>query len=71
MAELSGALEDQAEDVAAFRAALSKLGEDHRRVLQVLVPRIAALQERGDTEGALALVAKIKAILSDPERRPQ
>ncbi|PZR34401.1 hypothetical protein [Caulobacter segnis] len=71
MAELSGASEDQAEDIAAFRAALSKLGEDHRRVLQVLFPRIAALQERGDTDGALALVAKIKAILSDPERRPQ
>lgn len=71
MAELSGASEDQAEDVAAFRAALSKMGEDHRKVLQVLVPRVAALQERGDTEGALALVAKVRAILADPDRRLQ
>jgi hypothetical protein len=69
MAELSGSSEDQVEDdVAEFRAALSRLREDHRRVLLVLVPRLAAMQERGDTEGALALVAKIHEILSDPDR---
>ena len=72
MAELSGSSEDQVEDdVAEFRAALSRIREDHRKVLLILVPRLAAMQERGDTEGALALVAKIKKILSDPERSLQ
>lgn len=71
MAELSGSSEDQFEDdVAEFRAALSQIREDQRRVLLVLVPRLAAMQERGDTEGALALVGKIRQILSDPDRPP-
>lgn len=69
MAELSGSSEDQFEDdVAEFRAALLRIREDQRRVLLALVPRLAAMQERGDTEGALALVGKIKQILSDPDR---
>lgn len=69
MAELSGSSDDQIEDdVAEFRAALSRLHEDHQRVLMVLVPRLAAMQERGDTEGALALVARIRQIFSDPDR---
>lgn len=69
MAELSGSSEDEIEDdIAEFHEALSRIREDHRRVLLVLVPRLAAMQERGDTEGALALVAKIQEILSDPER---
>lgn len=72
MAELSGSSEDQVEDdVAEFRAALSLIREDQRRVLLVLVPRLAAMQERGDTEGALALVARIQRILSDPDRSLQ
>lgn len=72
MAELYGSSEDQVEDdVAEFRAALSLIREDQRRVLLVLVPRLAAMQERGDTEGALALVARIQKILSDPERSLQ
>jgi hypothetical protein len=69
MAELSSFSEDQFEDdVAEFRAALSRIREDQRRVLLALVPCLAAMQERGDTEGALALVGKIRKILTDPDR---
>lgn len=72
MAELSGSFEDQVQDdIAEFRVALSLIREDQRRVLLVLVPRLAALQERGDTKGALALVNKIKQILNGPEHTLQ
>jgi hypothetical protein len=72
MAELSGVSESRVEDdVAEFRMALARVREDHRKVLQILVPRLAALQERGDTDGALALISRIREILTNPERPPQ
>ena len=72
MAELSESSEDEVEnDIAEFREALSRIREDQRKVLLVLVPRLAAMQERGDTEGALALVSRVQEILSDPDRLPQ
>jgi hypothetical protein len=51
------------EDVAEFRRGVAAIGEDHRRVLQILIPKLIALQERGDSAGALALIATIKAIV--------
>jgi len=72
MTELSGPSKGRVEDdVAEFRTALRRVREDHRRVLQVLVPRLVALQERGETEEALALISRIRKILADPEARPQ
>lgn len=51
------------EDIAEFRRGFSVLGEDHRRILKVLIPKLVALQERGDSATALALIAEIKRAL--------
>lgn len=69
MTDLTGPEDDHVEDedLAEFRHGLAMLHEDHRRILAILVPRLAAMEERGDTEGALALIARIREILSDPE----
>lgn len=73
MTELTGPEDDRVEDedLAEFRQGLAMIREDHRRVLAILVPRLAALEERGDTEEAIALIARIRAILAAPEPPPQ
>ncbi|HJV42626.1 hypothetical protein [Caulobacter sp.] len=73
MTELTGPEDDRVEDedLAEFRQALALVHEDHRRVLAILVPRLAALEERGDTEGAIALIARIREILAAPEAPAQ
>jgi len=54
------------EDIAEFRRAFATIGEDHRRILTILLPKLAALQERGDSAAALRLIAEIKqAILRE------
>ena len=53
------------EDVAEFRRGLAAIGPDHRRVLEVLVPKLVALQERGDSAAALTLIAAIKCIVTE------
>jgi len=54
------------EDIAEFRRAFATIGEDHRRILTILLPKLAALQERGDSAAALRLIAEIKqAILKE------
>jgi len=69
MTELTGPEDDRVEDedLAELRRALAVICEDHRRILAILAPRLAALEERGDTEGAIALIARIREILADPE----
>lgn len=59
-----------AEDTAEFKRALVGVGDDHRRVLRMLLPRLAALQERGDSAAALRLIAEIKRIVVSEERSP-
>ena len=56
------ALADE-EDIAAFNRALAAVGDEYRRVLRVLIPRLAALEERGDAAEALRLIAEIEAIV--------
>lgn len=56
------------EDIAEFRRGFAAVGEGQRRVLMILVPKLAAMQERGDSAGALALVAAIRAILVADDR---
>lgn len=56
------------EDVALFLQALAKVGVDYRRVLSLLIPRLAALEERGDTAGALRLIRELQAIVTSPEK---
>ncbi|MBO9545200.1 hypothetical protein [Caulobacter sp.] len=58
------------EDVAEFRRGLDAVSEDHRRILMILVPRLVALQERGDSAGALRLIAEIKRIVVQGEVAP-
>jgi hypothetical protein len=48
------------EDVAEFRRGFAAVGEEHRRILMVLIPKLVALQERGDSAAALALISEIK-----------
>ena len=55
------------EDTAEFRRGLAAVGEDHRRVLMILIPKLVALQERGDSAAAVALVARIRAIVAGDE----
>jgi hypothetical protein len=51
------------EEAAEFKLALVAVGADHRRVLQVLLPKLAALPERGDSVTALRLIAELKRIV--------
>jgi hypothetical protein len=55
------------EDVAEFRRGYDRLGEDHRRILTILVPKLVALQERGDSAAALRLIAEIKRVVTCEE----
>jgi len=55
------------EDIAAFRAGFAAVGEQHRRILVVLIPRLVALQERGDSAAALNLIAEIKRAIQGKE----
>ncbi len=52
------------EDVAEFRRGFAAIGEDHKRILTILIPKLVALQERGDSAAALKLIAAIKTIVS-------
>ena len=59
-----------AEDTAEFKRNLVGIGPDHRRILGVLLPKLAALQERGDCASALRLIAEVKRILIGEEEPP-
>ncbi|PIB94347.1 hypothetical protein [Caulobacter sp. FWC2] len=58
------------EDTAEFKRNLVGVNADHRRILQVLLPKLAALQERGDCAAALRLIAEIKRIVIGEEQPP-
>jgi hypothetical protein len=55
------------EDTAEFRRGFAATGEDHRRILMILIPRLVALQERGDSAAAVRLIAQIKRIVTGDE----
>lgn len=52
-----------AQDTIEFKRGVVGLNADHRQILRVLLPKLAALQERGDSAGALRLIAEIKRII--------
>jgi hypothetical protein len=56
------------EDLAHFMQALNRVSPDYRRVLGLLIPRLAALEERGDMVGALELIRDIQAIVTAADR---
>ena len=51
------------EEIAEFTRGLNALGPLQRRILAVLIPRLIALEERGDPEGAIRIIDEIRAIL--------
>lgn len=55
------------EDIDEFRRGLVTLNEDHRRILMILVPKLVALQERGDSSAALRLIAEIRRVVTGDE----
>ena len=52
-----------AEEIAEFRRGLDALGPLHRRILALLIPQLIAMEERGDTDGAIRVVDEIRLIL--------
>jgi hypothetical protein len=57
------ALADE-EDIAEFRRGLAEIGEHHRRILIILIPKLVALQERGDSAAAVKLITQIRDIVT-------
>lgn len=60
--------EVSAEEMAEFTRGLSVLGPQQRRILAILIPRLIALEERGDPEGAIRIINEIRAILLERRR---
>ena len=52
-----------AEEIAEFTRGLNALGPQQRRILAILIPRLIALEEKGDPEGAIRIIDEIRAIL--------
>ncbi len=64
MSETSTLIHDvSAEEIAEFRRGLDALGPMHRRILALLIPQLIAMEERGDTDGAIRVVDEIRLIL--------
>ena len=57
-----------AEEIAEFRRGLRALGPQQRRILALLMPRLIALEERGDPEGAIRIIEEIRTILGEDRR---
>ncbi|MBO9710366.1 MAG: hypothetical protein J7521_19350 [Caulobacter sp.] len=51
------------EELAEFRLHLTTLAPVQRRILSVLMPRLVALDEKGDVNGALAILEQVRGIL--------
>jgi hypothetical protein len=58
------------EHVAEFRRSFALIGADYKRILAALMPRLVALQDRGDSETALKLIAEVKRIVVRGEAAP-
>lgn len=58
------------EDIAEFRRGFAAMGRDNKRILAALIPRLVALQDRGDSETALKLIAEVKRIVVRGEAPP-
>lgn len=56
------------EELNEFRRHLRTLGPVQRRILQVLMPQLIALEEAGDSDGALSIIEEVKSILWEGRR---
>jgi hypothetical protein len=59
-----------AEDTAEFRRGYVSLDPEHQRILMILIPKLVALQERGDSAAALTLIAEVNRIVTGAGRPP-
>jgi hypothetical protein len=57
-----------AEELREFRQHLRALGPVQRRILSALMPQLIALDEAGDTDGALTIIEEVKTILWEGRR---
>ncbi len=56
------------EEIAEFKRGLNALDPFGRRILSLLIPRLIALEEKGDTDGALRVIEEICLILWEGQR---
>jgi hypothetical protein len=56
------------DEVNEFRRHLRTLGPVQRRILSVLMPQLVALEQAGDSEGALSIIEEVKTILWEGRR---
>jgi len=52
-----------AEELAEFKRGLNALDPLSRRIMALLIPRLIALEELGDTEGAIRVIDEIRLII--------
>jgi hypothetical protein len=57
-----------AEEIAEFKRGLNALDPLSRRIMALLIPRLIALEELGDTEGAIRVIDEIRSILWEGRR---
>lgn len=57
-----------AEEIAEFKRGLNALDPLSRRIMALLIPRLIALEEMGDTEGAIRVIDEIRSILWEGRR---
>jgi hypothetical protein len=57
-----------ADELAEFQRGVDALDPVNRRILALLIPRLIAMEEEGDTEGALIVIDRIKLILWEGRR---
>jgi hypothetical protein len=56
------------EELREFRQHLRALGPVQRRILSVLMPQLIALEQAGDSDGALSIIEEVKSILCEGKR---
>lgn len=57
-----------ADELNEFRQHLRVLGPVQRRILSVLMPQLVALEQAGDSDGALSIIEEVKVILWEGKR---
>lgn len=56
------------EEMAEFRRGLGALDPFQRRIISLLIPRLIALEARGDADGAIRIIDEIRTILWEGRR---
>jgi hypothetical protein len=56
------------DELQEFRQHLRTLGPVQRRILSVLMPQLIALEQAGDSDGALSIIEEVRTILWEGKR---